>query len=204
MRESSMPAALLVRKPIWTVGSWLAVDKIQRVGPIRNSPRYSGVRINAMRTGISIQLTDTARQQLTAIVTDRNGPQKHVWRAQIVLLTADGCGTAEIMRRAGVAKSAVCRWQERFMTDGVDGLLRDRTQPSRIPPLGAATKARIVAATQKPPKGRGHALDRRGYGQAQRRQRQFGPAYLAQTRPAAAPHAPAQTVQRSTVCGQTG
>jgi DNA invertase Pin-like site-specific DNA recombinase len=48
------------------------------------------------------------------VVTDRNSPQKHVWRAQIVLLTAAGHGAAEIMRRTGKAKTAVWRWQERL------------------------------------------------------------------------------------------
>jgi transposase len=86
-------------------------------------------------------------------VADRNSPQKHVWRAQIMLLTADGCGTAEIMRQAGVSKTAVWRWQERFMTDGVAGLLRDKTRPSRIPPLEADVAARVVAATQIDPPG---------------------------------------------------
>ena len=32
---------------------------------------------------------------------DRNAPQKHVWRAEIVLLTADGVGTNEIMQENG-------------------------------------------------------------------------------------------------------
>jgi hypothetical protein len=37
------------------------------------------------------------------------GPKvtKHVWRAQIILATAEGCGTAEIMRRARVSKPCV-------------------------------------------------------------------------------------------------
>src|SRR5512132_879388 len=61
-------------------------------------------------------------------------PQKHVWRAKIILATADGLGTAEIMRRSGKSKPSVWRWQERFMTDGVDGLLRDKT---RYPALAA-------------------------------------------------------------------
>ena len=90
-----------------------------------------------MRTGITVEVTADDRQRLAAIVADRNSPQKHVWRANIVLLTADGCGTAEIMRRAGVSKTAVWRWQARFMTDGVYGLLRDKTRPSRIPALAA-------------------------------------------------------------------
>jgi transposase len=106
-----------------------------------------------MRTGIKVDVSATDRSQLDAIVADRNAPQKHVWRAQIVLLTADGCGTAEIMRNAGVSKTVVWRWQERFMTDGVAGLLRDKTRPSRIPPLEAGIAARVVSATQADPPG---------------------------------------------------
>jgi transposase len=106
-----------------------------------------------MRTGIKVQVSAMDRVHLDAIVADRNAPQKHVWRAQIMLLTPDGCGTAEIMRDAGVSKTAVWRWLERFMTDGVAGLLRDKTRPSRIPPLKARTVARVVAATRFDPPG---------------------------------------------------
>ena len=95
-----------------------------------------------MRTGIKVRVSAADRIHLDAIVADRNVPQKHVWRAQIVLLTADGCATAEIMRLAGVSKTAVWRWQERFIIDGVAGSLRDTTRPSRIPPLEAQTGAR--------------------------------------------------------------
>ena len=76
-------------------------------------------------------------RRLEALVRDRNAAQKHVWRAEIVLLSADGVGTSEIMRRTGKAKTCVWRWQERFMQEGLDGLLRDKTRPSRIAPLGA-------------------------------------------------------------------
>ena len=100
-----------------------------------------------MRKGIIVELNAADRVRLEAVVADRNSPQKHVWRARIVLLTADGHGTAEIMRRAGISKVAVWRWQERFMTAGVTGLLRDKTRPSRIPPLGAAVAARVVDLT---------------------------------------------------------
>src|ERR1700683_4979686 len=101
-----------------------------------------------MRERITIDLSDTDRQHLVAIVTDRNSPQKHVWRAQIVLLTADGCGTMELTRRTGTSKTSVWRWQERFLAEGVPGLLRDKTRRSRIPPLSAEVQARVVAATQ--------------------------------------------------------
>ena len=70
-----------------------------------------------MRTGIIVEVSATDRRRLNAIVADRNSPQKHVWRAQIVLLTAQGCGTAEIMRR--------CRCQQDDCL-AVAGALHDR------------------------------------------------------------------------------
>ena len=82
---------------------------------------------------------------------DRNTPQKHVWRAEIVLLSADGIGTNEIMRRTGRSKTCVWRWQERFMEEGFEGLLRDKTRPSRVPPLADEVAARIVALTLEDP-----------------------------------------------------
>ncbi len=71
-----------------------------------------------MRKAIKIDLTESDRQALTAIVTDRNSPQKHVWRAQIVLLTVDGCGTMELTRRSGTSKTSVWRWQNHFLAEG--------------------------------------------------------------------------------------
>ena len=104
-----------------------------------------------MRKGISITVTADDRVQLEAIVRDRNSPQKHVWRARIVLLTADGQGTNAITRAIGKDKTVVWRWQERCMYAGVAGLTRDKTRPSRIPPLPAETVDRVVALTNQAP-----------------------------------------------------
>jgi len=51
-----------------------------------------------MRNGIIVKVTANDRTRLAAIMADRNSPQKHVWRAHIILATADGAGTNEIMR----------------------------------------------------------------------------------------------------------
>jgi hypothetical protein len=53
-------------------------------------------------------------------------------------------GTNEIMRQTGTTKATVWRWQERFMQAGVAGLLRDKTRPSRIPPLPVSVRERTV------------------------------------------------------------
>jgi transposase len=106
-----------------------------------------------MRRGIAFEVTASDRARLEAIVADRNRPQKHVWRAKIILLSHAGCGTAGIMRRTGKAKTCVWRWQERFMREGVEGLLRDKTRPSRKPPLSQETMLRVIELTLGPPPG---------------------------------------------------
>lgn len=104
-----------------------------------------------MRAGISITLSDADRRRLERIAADRNSPQKHVWRARIVLLSADGAGTNAIMAETGTAKTTVWRWQERFMEEGVEGLLRDKTRPpGRAPVADDRTKV-VVEMTLKPP-----------------------------------------------------
>jgi len=106
-----------------------------------------------MRSGIVIDLTSADRERLERICKDRNAPQKHVWRTEIVLLSADGVGTSEIMRRTGTSKTCVWRWQERFMQEGVEGLLRDKTRPSRIPALTPELLAWVATRTREPPPG---------------------------------------------------
>jgi transposase len=106
-----------------------------------------------MRAGIVVHVTRGDRRRLEAIISDRGAPQKHVWRARIILATADGCGTTEIMRRSGRAKPVVWRWQERFMLEGVDGLLRDKTRKPGKPPLPAATVQQVIDLVSGPPPG---------------------------------------------------
>jgi transposase len=106
-----------------------------------------------MRTGKSISISPTDQRRLKALIKDRNAPQKHVWRGEIVLFTANGVGTNEIMRRTGKTKTCVWRWQERFVEEGFEGLLRDKTRPSRIKPLGAEVAEHIVALTLGDPPG---------------------------------------------------
>ena len=81
------------------------------------------------RTGVSFTVGSEDRRRLEAIVADRNTKQKHVWRVRIIIESGDGCGTMEIMRRTGRSKTCVWRWQERYMEEGVDGLLYDATRP---------------------------------------------------------------------------
>jgi hypothetical protein len=77
-----------------------------------------------------------------------------VWRAAIILATADGCGTAEIMRRSGESKPVGWRWQARFMAQGVEKLTRDKTRKPGKKPLSAATVQNVVGLALGPPPGK--------------------------------------------------
>jgi Winged helix-turn helix len=141
-------------------------------------------------------------EQMAAVVVYRNSPQKHVWRARMILATAEGCGTAEIMRCAGVSKPCVSRWQERFMRQGVAGLLRDKTRKPGLPPLPSALVDRVVELTLGGAAGGGDTLDRPGDGGSERHLAALGAAHLGDARAAAASGTSLQAVARPGFCHQ--
>src|SRR3954467_8399576 len=104
-----------------------------------------------MAQTVNILLRADDRAALTAILDDRNRPQKHVQRARIVLLSADRLSVVEVARQTDMSRPAVWRWQQRFAEEGVDGLLRDKTRPPGTPPIPPDVVARVVALTCGPP-----------------------------------------------------
>jgi len=99
------------------------------------------------RSDICLYLGPADRAELQALLINRNTPRKLAWRAEIVLVTADGQGTVEIMRRTGMSKPTVWRWQARYLDEGVPGLKRDKTRPSRVPPLPREVRLKVIAKT---------------------------------------------------------
>jgi transposase len=67
--------------------------------------------------------------------------------SEIVQAKADGHGTFEIMRRAHTSKPTVWRWQQRYLDEGIAGLKRDKTRPSRVPPLPMETRLKVITRT---------------------------------------------------------
>ena len=109
------------------------------------------VRFKGMRTGIDFTVSLSDLKRLEAIISAPSSPQKHVWRARIILLSADGIGTSAIMSATGKSKTCVWRWQARFMSEGVDGLLHEKTRPPGIPKTAADKTAEVIRLTQGPP-----------------------------------------------------
>ena len=107
------------------------------------------------KTRACIWLTPADRTTLEGWISGRNSPQKLVWRARIVLLSADRVGVMAIARAVGKSKVTVGRWQERYLAQGIAGLRRDATRPGRKAPLSAATIKQVLDKTlhEKPPGG---------------------------------------------------
>jgi len=115
-----------------------------------------------MQTQACIWLSPGDRAALEGLVADRNTPQKLVWRARIVLMSAAGSGTMAIVRAVSKSKRTVGRWQERYLERGVEGLRRDATRPGRKPPLSAAVIERVLRMTlNETPPGATHWSVRR-------------------------------------------
>jgi hypothetical protein len=70
-----------------------------------------------------------------------------LWHAHRYLLHRH----VSLMAATGKSKTCVWRWQERFMHEGVDGLLRDKTRPPGKQPVPPERVAEIVRLTQEPP-----------------------------------------------------
>ena len=106
-----------------------------------------GLGMGAMAQQVCVVLSAVEREQLAAIVADRNRPRKHVERARIVLASADRVSAQQVAHRIGVSRPTVWRWQQRFAENGVEGLLRDKTRKPGKAPIAAETTARVVAVT---------------------------------------------------------
>ena len=94
-----------------------------------------------------IQVPPKDRERLDRLVSDRNTPQKVVWRARIVLLAGDGAGAVAISATVGVSVLTVRRWRRRYAAKGVGGLLKDATRPPGRQPLTEEMIKRVVELT---------------------------------------------------------
>ena len=101
-----------------------------------------------MKTGLS----DGERERLEKVAGHPRSLRKHAWRARIVLALGSGHGLMETIRRTGMSKPTVWRWRDRFLAEGVDGLLRDATRPPGKKPIEEdKVKAPVDLAMSPPP-----------------------------------------------------
>ena len=99
-----------------------------------------------MAQTVCVVVNAAEREQLAAIVADRNRPQTRGAGAHRARLGRSQVGAAGGAKHR-VSRPTVWRWQQRFAETGVEGLLHDKTRKPGKAPLAAETTARVVALT---------------------------------------------------------
>lgn len=96
-------------------------------------------------------LSEQQKSELGRIAQSRSLPAGYVFRARLILMLAEGASYASIKLRLRTTAPTISRWKQRFLAAGVDGL--DTAHPGQKPSvLTARMRARILAATRKPPR----------------------------------------------------
>jgi transposase len=101
----------------------------------------------------ALVLTEEQRRTLRGWIAARNTPQKIVFRAQIVLLAAEGKANRRIAQELETSRPSVILWRRRFQQGGTAALSEDAPGRGRKPSIPAARVKQIVEATlhTKPP-----------------------------------------------------
>ena len=91
------------------------------------------------------------RAHLERIRTDPHSILKHVQRASIVLHLGDGPALSQTMRATGMSKPTVWRWWDRFLLEGVGGLLRDIPRRRGRKPISEEKVGELIELAMSPP-----------------------------------------------------
>lgn len=101
-----------------------------------------------MRRATEINLSDKERNRLERTAqASRSNPQRLIDRAKIVLLAADGLENKEIAAQLGQDRGKVGRWRQRYAELGMDGIIKDKTRPGRIPAIPDRLRSKIIRMT---------------------------------------------------------
>jgi transposase len=95
---------------------------------------------------VAIELSETERDELDAVLRRHGTTQAVALRARIVLLAADGLTNSAVADRLGIAKHTVGKWRNRFARDRLDGL-HDEPRPGAPRQIGDDAIAETIRRT---------------------------------------------------------
>jgi transposase len=113
-----------------------------------------------MRMATPVHLTDEQRAVLQRWARGRSIPYRLVLRARIVLEAAAGHSNRTIAERLDTDPHTVGRWRQRFLANGLDGLMRDAPRPGRRRDDDLRRRIAAALATPKDDRQSARALAR--------------------------------------------
>ena len=108
-----------------------------------------------MNVRYRVELSQTERTELTALLSGGKHAARKLKRAQILLAADAGASDDDIARSVGVGGSTVYRTKQRFVLDNLETALREEPRAGASRKLSGKEEALLVAtACSKPPQGR--------------------------------------------------
>ena len=108
-----------------------------------------------MNVRYRVELSQTERGQLNAMLSGGKHAARRIKRAQILLAADAGAGDEEIARNIGVGGSTVYRTKRRFVLGNLEAALNEEPRPGGCRKLSDKDEALLVAtACSNPPSGR--------------------------------------------------
>ena len=108
-----------------------------------------------MNVRYRVELSQTERAELTALLSRGKHPARKLKRAQILLAADAGASDDEIARSVGAGGSTVYRTKQRFVLGNLSAALSEQPRPGASRKLTGKEEALLVAtACSKPPQGR--------------------------------------------------
>ena len=102
-----------------------------------------------------VELSQTERAELTALLSRGKHPARKLKRAQVLLAADAGASDDEIARSVGAGGSTVYRTKQRFVLGNLQAALSEQPRPGASRKLPGKEEALLVAtACSKPPQGR--------------------------------------------------
>ncbi|MGZ4978541.1 MAG: IS630 family transposase [Methylobacter sp.] len=100
-----------------------------------------------MKTPMKLSLSDEDKLTLERWVKSRATGSKQKQRAKIILMTADGLSTAEIMVKLQLSNPTLNLWRKRYVELGLPSLVKGKCRTPGIPRLESAKVQEILTLT---------------------------------------------------------
>ena len=102
-------------------------------------------------TAEAITLTADDRAELEQMTQSRTLPAGDVFRARLLLMLADGLPYRTIQERLDTTAPTVARWRQRFVKEGIAGLLEIRHPGQKPSVITPALQAKVLEVSRRKP-----------------------------------------------------
>ena len=109
----------------------------------------------------AVPLSEEERQTLHTMIRAHKTPQHLSFRAQVILLLAEGLSAPDVARRLGTTRTTVRRWRRHWLTRQgcpVPERLHDAARPGAPATFRAEQWGQIIALACEPPEAAGRPI----------------------------------------------